>query len=240
MNNFLKKILPSKIVSKIINYRRLYHHNIYNLLYSQSGEDGIIKGIFFEKLSQNKKGFYIDVGSYNPHYLSNTCYLYYRGWDGINIDPNTESIKLFDKYRKRDKNLNIGIWTDEKKLYFNFNANNPEMSFISEIKEGSNSKVINCLPLGKLLKNLNIEIPIDYLNIDVEGNDLGVLESNDWELFRPKVISIESLDISIKNIETLPLYQFLRNKKYTFLTYTILKPRAYTLFFVENDLYSTF
>ena len=237
---FLKQILPKNIVSLIINYRRLYRHNIYNILYSQSGEDGILKGIFFEKLSHNQIGFYIDVGCYNPQYLSNTCYLYYRGWNGINIDPNSESIKSFDKFRKRDKNINVGIWPEEKKLHFNFNTDNPEMSYISENKNTKNSKMIDCLPLGKLLDNLKIEKPIDYLNIDVEGNDLSVLESNNWLKYRPKVISIESLDVSINDIETLPLYQYLINKKYIFLTYTILKPKAYTLFFIERDIYASF
>lgn len=228
------------MVNQIINYRRLYHHNIYNLLYSQSGEDGILKGIFFEKLSQNEAGFYIDVGCFNPHYLSNTCFLHYRGWHGINIDPNTQSIKKFNKFRKKDKNLNLGIWTEEKQLHFNFNKNNPEMSYISENEETINSITIDCLPLSKLLDNLRIQQTIDYLNIDVEGNDLGVLQSNNWNKYRPKVISIESLDVSIINIESLPLYQYLSSKNYKFLTYTILKPKAYTLFFIENDLFSIF
>lgn len=240
MFKFLKQILPQKIVNQIINYRRLYHHNIYNLLYSQSGEDGILKGIFFEKLSQNQAGFYIDVGCYNPHYLSNTCFLHYRGWKGINIDPNTDSIKKFNRFRKSDINLNIGIWSDEKKLHFNFNTNNPEMSYISENKETKNSKTIDCLPLSILLDNLKIKHTIDYLNIDVEGNDLGVLQSNDWTKYRPKVISIESLDVSIKNLKNLPLYQFLSDKNYTFLTFTVLKPKSYTLFFIENELYESY
>ena len=32
---------------------------------------------------------------------------------------------------------------------------------------------------------------IDFLNVDVEGHDLEVLESNDWKRFRPKVIVVE-------------------------------------------------
>ena len=240
MFSFLKQILPKNIVGIIINYRRLYRHNIYNILYSQSGEDGILKGIFFERLSKNQIGFYIDIGCYNPQYLSNTCFLYYRGWNGINIDPNSESIKSFDKFRKRDKNINVGIWPEAKKLHFNFNNNNPEMSYVSENEETHNSKIIDCLPLSKLLDDLNIEKPIDYMNIDVEGNDLGVLKSNNWIKYRPKVISIESLDTSIKDINTLPLYQFLIDKNYIFLTYTVLKPKAYTLFFIEKNLVADF
>ena len=32
---------------------------------------------------------------------------------------------------------------------------------------------------------------IDFLNVDVEGHDLDLLESNDWQRFRPKVIVVE-------------------------------------------------
>lgn len=32
---------------------------------------------------------------------------------------------------------------------------------------------------------------IDFLSIDCEGGDLGVLRSNDWQRFRPSLICIE-------------------------------------------------
>ena len=36
---------------------------------------------------------------------------------------------------------------------------------------------------------------IDFLDVDVEGHDLEVLESNDWQRFRPKVIVVEDEEL---------------------------------------------
>jgi len=64
-----------------------------------------LKDYFKEKTN----GFYIDVGCYHPIRLSNTKFLYDKGWRGINIDISKKSIDLFKIARKKDINLNIGI-----------------------------------------------------------------------------------------------------------------------------------
>ena len=58
------------------------------------------------------KGFYIDVGCYHPLKYSQTHKLYKLGWSGINVDISKESIDLFNTFRPRDKNLNLGISTE--------------------------------------------------------------------------------------------------------------------------------
>ena len=58
------------------------------------------------------KGFYIDVGCYHPIKYSLTHKLHKIGWSGINIDISKESIDLFNIFRPKDKNLNIGISTE--------------------------------------------------------------------------------------------------------------------------------
>ena len=80
--------------------------------YSMLGED-----IFIDKFFKNKKtGFYVDVGAYHPLEGNNTNLLYKKKWNGINIDVNPLSIKLFKYARKDDLNLNIGISNKKKKL----------------------------------------------------------------------------------------------------------------------------
>ena len=62
-----------------------------------------LKDYFKEK----KDGFYIDVGCFHPIRLSNTKFLYDKGWRGINIDISSFSIDLFNYARPDDINLNI-------------------------------------------------------------------------------------------------------------------------------------
>ena len=97
--NFIESI---KILQNIYLKNRYF---IRRKSYSMNKED-----IFINKFFKFKnKGFYVDVGSYHPLELSNTCLLYKKGWDGINIDVNSLSIDYFNFLRPDDVNLNIAI-----------------------------------------------------------------------------------------------------------------------------------
>ena len=69
--------------------------------YSQFGEQFYLERVF----ANRNEGFYVDVGAHHPFRFSNTYWAYLKGWHGINIDPNSEAIELFDVFRKRDYNL---------------------------------------------------------------------------------------------------------------------------------------
>ena len=85
--------------------------------YSQEGEDMVLSRIFSDK----SKGFYVDVGAHHPMRFSNTYSFYKRGWQGINIEPNPDSISMFKRYRPRDINLNCGIaWNKGNLEYYMF------------------------------------------------------------------------------------------------------------------------
>ena len=55
-----------------------------------------------------EKGFYVDIGGYDPDYDSVTKLFYLRGWHGINVEPQPSGYRLFEEKRNRDINLNIG------------------------------------------------------------------------------------------------------------------------------------
>jgi hypothetical protein len=42
-----------------------------------------------------------------------------------------------------------------------------------------------------LAANLPGGVALDFMSVDCEGHDLTVLESNNWELFRPSVVLVE-------------------------------------------------
>ena len=89
-------------------------------MYSNWGIDLLIKDIL---KNQKKKGIYIDVGSHHPLINNNTYILYKRGWKGINVDLDFNSIDMFNYFRPEDHNIQIALsnkisFTD---LYFFYN-----------------------------------------------------------------------------------------------------------------------
>ena len=94
--------------------------------YSQWGEDIIIDNL----LGRKKRGFYIDIGAYDPTRFSNTKRFYLRGWRGINVEPDPVRIKKFHKERPGDINLNIGIADKSRVLNF-FKFDPPTLSTFS-------------------------------------------------------------------------------------------------------------
>lgn len=201
--HFLKLVLPPFLTNWIKNWRH-YHLNKIELKpdyflidsYSQYQEDLILDSIF-----RKDGGFYVDIGANDPEKFSNTNRFYRRGWSGINIEPQPEKIVLFEKKRKRDINLNIGIGCEYGQLDF-YKLEIDTLStfdkktaidhcsrFKTQIKEVINVEV---WPLKEVMNEyLPNNQSIDFLSIDTEGFDLKVLKSNDWDLFRPKIVLIE-------------------------------------------------
>ena len=100
-------------------YHLYYRHKIFypKKSYSCLGEDLIINNFFKKK----KNGFYVDVGSYHPFFWNNTYLLYKNNWNGINIDLNPFSIKLFNFARNNDYNFNFAVTNKKvKKIRFFF------------------------------------------------------------------------------------------------------------------------
>ena len=105
----LKKIFfKTKFTYNIYLYYNLYiRHKGFKKRsrYSQWNEDQFILEYFKNK----DKGIYFDVGCFHPFMYSNTCLLYNKGWQGINIDINPTTIDLFNIARRRDKNICAAI-----------------------------------------------------------------------------------------------------------------------------------
>ena len=161
--------------------------------YSLLGED-----IFLKKYFKNKSiGFYIDVGCCHPISGNNTYLLYKKGWNGINFDISKYSIELFNFHRKRDLNINCGISNKSgiRKKYFRkeinmLNTMNKKIAKI-HFRNGFTTENIRTNTLNFFLKKNSIKNKIDLLKIDVEGEELNVLKSINFNKYKPKLVSIE-------------------------------------------------
>ncbi|CAN5127183.1 hypothetical protein BH09PAT1_BH09PAT1_6150 [soil metagenome] len=189
--------------------------------YSQKGEDLIIDKL----LNYRKKGFYVDVGANDPDRFSNTKRFYLKGWKGINIEPVKKNYANFLVKRKRDINLNIGVGDRSSSLTFYEFLPDALSTFSKSTadnykKQGYDfigSSIIKVETLAEILHKHLAEKSIDLLSVDVEGFDLKVLQGNNWDIFRPKVICVESVvhDITGSNkLERKDIHKFLVDKGY--------------------------
>jgi FkbM family methyltransferase len=180
------------------------------------------------------------VGAHHPYRFSNTLFFYKRGWRGINIEPTPNAVKAFNIFRRRDINLNIGISSKRDKLLFycfNEPALNGFSKELSEERDSTSAKYkitkqieIETLPLADVLDQyLPAEQKIDFLTIDVEGFDLQVLQSNNWQKYKPTFILVEDR-IDFNNLADSEVYQYLEKQGYQLVAKTLR-----TLFFKHNN-----
>lgn len=219
----LLRRLPSPIQIYLRNINFAFFWFFHNTSYSQVWEDIVLSNILPEKW------FYIDIGAHHPKIISNTYKLYKKWWVWINIDPLPWTKKLFDRYRRRDTNLELWIWkkTSLLKYYmFEESTNNTfdEKCALQQIEEWLhliNKKVINVYSLSHICQQYHIK-KIDFLTIDVEWFDLDILESIDWNETKPAVIAIEIFNLDFDKIHDNLIYNFLNKKWYKLHSYLIM------------------
>ena len=180
-------------------------------------EDTVVLNYFKDK----KNGFYVDVGCYHPIHRNNTYLLHKKNWNGINIDTSQFSIELFDYLRPNDLNYNCAISNKNKfiKLFYQkelsqlstTKKDQAETVFQGNIKE----KEIQAFTLDEILSRDKYKnSKIDFLDIDVEGADLKVLEGLSFDKFKPELVCVE---IHAKEIKKSDIYNFLIDKNYELL-----------------------
>jgi len=228
---FEEKIKDKYLYSKGLNIFKIFYF-LYiflkskkilkqKIFYSNWGIDMLADEFFKKKMS----GFYVDVGCHQPLLNNNTYRLYKRGWRGINIDLDYNTIDMFNFFRNKDLNIQAAISNkvEEKNLYF-FHNRSPVNTLSKD--SGSKAKEIRKIQTTTLNKIINASKyrgnEIDFISIDVEGFELNVLEGLDFEKYKPKLVILELIDPNIKefyqqklsNILNSEINKFMENKKY--------------------------
>lgn len=194
------------------------HHH-----YSQFGEDIVIG-----QTLTGKRGFYIDVGAHHPRRYSNTYLLYKRGWRGINIEPNPKVSYAFKLQRPKDIHLQCGVGSVEGAMTYYMFSDPAFNTFSLKEAEALVSKTwlkklgtldVPICSLRTIIKTHAHGKEIGLLNIDVEGMDLDVLKSNDWNECKPRVICIEDSRYIPSAPEQSAVYTYLSEKQYSLIAY---------------------
>ena len=204
---FTFQYLKSKFKPRIIN--------------SNWGIDLIVSNI----LRNKRKGIYIDVGCHHPLINNNTYTLHKKGWSGLNIDLDHSSIEMFKYFRPLDDNKKIALSnkTGFSKLYF-FHNRAAKNTIYKARGEGAKSiKKIKTSTLDKVIKDSKLNIKkVDFLSIDVEGNELNVLKGFNFTKYKPNVVVLEFINPKVKefyqhnilSITSSKIYKYMIRKKY--------------------------
>ncbi|MBP1157470.1 MULTISPECIES: FkbM family methyltransferase [unclassified Paenibacillus] len=237
MNIYAERIQAASTRLEKIDEIDVFKESNFNLFnkttYSQSGEDSILAyvvyvlGIPFESVD------YIDLGANHAKEMSNTYFFYSKGAKGILVEANPELIPELKFYRHRDIILNNcvdveagkqvdfyilsgdGLSTPDIDAAKEFCEINPDLEIIDK-------RVVSTISYKTIVENYLGKAPT-LLSIDIEGKDIEILRSIDYEKYRPLLIVTEvisydtTLNYNTKNDE---VKNFLDSKDYDEYAFT--------------------
>jgi FkbM family methyltransferase len=188
---------------------------------SQYQQDKILNEEYFK----NKVGgVFVDIGAHDGKSLSNT-YFYEKilKWTGLCIEPLP---KVFKQLKENRSCILIegAAWKEDTTKQFRIVEGYPEMlsGFIDTYPDAHQKRIadeialmggssidvdIKCFNVTRLLLEHKLT-EIDFLSIDVEGSELDILESIDYEKIKINVILAEN------NYNDSRLASFLETKGY--------------------------
>lgn len=161
----------------------------------------------FELLKKQKSGTFIDIGANDGLSLSNSLLFEKNGWTGVCVEPNPVIFEDLSNSRNCEC-LNACISDSDGIVSFlaidgpanmlsgiqDFLDESSLERIDREIKEKGGSKSImevESITPKSLLERFNLQ-SVDFLSVDTEGAEFGILELFGKSQVRPQVISVEN------------------------------------------------
>lgn len=164
-------------------------------------------------LNFKKNGFFLEIGAADGITYSNTFLMEkFLSWSGILIEP----IDTYSEELKQNRNSIIDnsiMWSNDdikKKIFINSKDNLKSTTYNLSTKINNNFIEKKTTSLDTLLNNHNINHPIDYCSIDIEGAEVELLKGFNFNT-HINVISIEH-NFNIKKREQ--IYEILTSNNF--------------------------
>ena len=224
---------------------KLFYKYLFKLLsilgvsgsFSADGEDYIL----IKYLSGLEDGLYIDIGSHKPIKHSVTYPLYMMGWHGLCVDPLPLLRKRYQKFRKNDVFLNVGVSNDsslgdKQFLEFYYYKKHPDNStfdrkqvdMLENIYDRTPSSInhVPVISVEKLLDiyklRINADKTVHLLNLDVEGGELNILKNIFINKVFPWFICVEELGFVAEDLSKSAVNQLVSGNGYILVAKTFL------------------
>ena len=200
---------------------------------SQSGEDMILAYILGKCGIEESRCTYLDLGANHAKELSNTYHFYQKGARGVLVEANPTLIRELKFYRSGDQIINCCIASEGGQsvafyVLSNEGLSTPDRAQVDEVMARDSSLkiertvMIKTATVNEIMNAYFDSAPI-YMNIDIEGEEMSILKSIDFEVHRPMIISVEMIPyrthlvIGEKNQEIL---RFMRSRDYIEYAFT--------------------
>ncbi len=166
------------------------------LSYTQNLEDYHLSLAF----AGQKTGTYIDVGAGHPVADNVSFWFYERGWRGVVVEPQAGLAGLYARLRPRDAVVCGLIGRHDGVADFHvvdrLHGLSTTVESIARQAQnlGASYRTVSMpiMTLARLCAKHELD-EIDFLKVDVEGGEAGVLRSGDWLQYRPKVVVVEAV-----------------------------------------------
>lgn len=186
--------------------------------WSQDGQSFFIDKV----LNGQERGFYVEVGADDGEGYSNSLFFErFRAWSGVLIEPNQESFAKMKQLNRRALLLNTCVSPSNLSEPLTFVANPFEghntnflggISSFLEITQDATLQAkyekhfaggdlytpvvqtLRCSPLVDLLPDF--VTTVDYLSLDTEGSELGILSNIPFDDIEIKIISVDVSSIT--------------------------------------------
>ncbi len=154
------------------------------MYHSQQGEDSFLHQNFLNYTD----GFFIELGAMDGILYSNSLFFERNlNWSGVLIEPTRQFDQLINN-RPNCYNFNYAVSEDEGQVEFlgdgalgGIKNLLPEQHIKGWNLNINNSYLVESKPIRKILEGIDIK-RVDLFSIDVEGGELEVLKTFDWDI----------------------------------------------------------
>lgn len=177
--------------------------------YSQWGEDRMVWSHF----GHRAHGTFFEAGAFHPVRLSQTYFLEQRGWHGVLVDPLPDSAAEFARIRTNSLFFQNALGSPEdegRDLAFVI----PQDGTVAHLRQpheivttSSRITKVRSTTINSILAKSSIQ-QVDYLSLDLEGNELAALRGLDFARWKPQLILIED------HFHSLNVHRYLKTHDY--------------------------
>lgn len=184
-----------------------FFNGVARISYAQFGED-ILIDYFFQHYLNKQDPAYLDIGTNHPVVGNNTYLFYLRNCFGVCIEPDIDLYKKIVSVRPKAVVLNAGVGIGNEKEgtlytfpepYTGWNTFSIDEATSRQKETGisySESTRIPFFSINHVIEKHFNPCP-DFVSIDVEGLDFAILQTLDFNRFRPSVFCVETMSFSI-------------------------------------------
>lgn len=183
---------------------------------SQIGQDKWVHSIVGDK----KDGYFIELGACDGLYLSNTLFFERNlNWNGICIEPNDNYIKELYANRKCNISNELVYSCEGEKVNFALSeaASGIMDENIGPFTRKDQSVLKTTTTLGNILDKFKAPNIIDYLSLDVEGQEYNILSTFPFDKYKFRCITVEHNAPHIGPKQQMLIRELLEKNNYRFV-----------------------